>query len=216
MWRSCSTAGRGFKLAFKSIGNSVATGAKSEVDFFADFIDPADEINAPIPFPVKHRELENPVDVFDKPPSLRGDMALVLRFAKSLPKLIASDIELELSQGTAFLFVPVCLGLGAIFYFLLNFEPAALPLIAAIICVALARQYALRIGSNGLVLAAILFTLLGVASAKLQTFRLSTPMVGDNRRGSKRQTRAAGNTEYDQAKTKIRAGSNPRHAAQCS
>jgi ComEC/Rec2-related protein len=132
-----------------------------------------------MPFPVKHRELENPVDVFDKPPSLRGDLALVLRFSRSLPKLIASDIEQELSQGTAFLFVPVCLGLGTIFYFLLDFEPATLPLVAAIICIALARQYALRIGSNGLVLAAILFTLLGAASAKFQTFRLSTPMVGD-------------------------------------
>ncbi len=179
MWRSCSTAGRGFKLAFKSIGNSVATGAKSEADFFADFVDPADEINAPIPFPVKYRELENPVDVFDSPPSLRGDLAFVLRFTKSLPKLIASDIEQELSQGTAFLFVPVFLGLGAIAYFMMDFEPAALPLATAIIFVVLARQYALRIGSNGLVLAAILFTLLGAASAKLQTFRLSTPMVGD-------------------------------------
>lgn len=178
-WRSCSTAGRGFKLAFKTIGNSVATGAKSERDFFADFVDPADEINAPIPFPVKHRELENPVDVFDKPPSLRGDLALALHLSKSLPKLIALDIERELSQGTAFLFVPVCLGLGAILYFLLDFEPAALPLIVVTICVAMARQYALRIGTNGLVLAAILFTLFGAASAKFQTFRLSTPMVGD-------------------------------------
>lgn len=178
-WRSCSTAGRGFKLAFKSIGNGVATGAKSEADFFADFVDPADNINAPIPFPVNHRELENPVDVFDKPPSLRNDLALVLRFAKSLPTRIASDIEHELSQGTAFLFVPVCLGLGAILYYLQDFEPATLPLITAIICAALARRYALRIGSNGLVLAAILFTLLGAASAKFQAFRLSTPMVGD-------------------------------------
>ena len=151
----------------------------SERDFFADFVDPADEINAPIPFPVKHRELENPIDVFDKPPSLRSDLAIALRFAKSLPKLIASDIEQEISQGTAFLFVPVCLGLGAIVYFLLNFEPTVLPLTAAIISVALARQYALRVGRNGLILAAVLFTLLGFTSAKFQTWRLTTPMVGD-------------------------------------
>ncbi len=73
----------------------------------------------------------------------------------------------------------MCLGLGAILYFLLDFEPKALPLLVCIVCIASARQYALRIGSNGLVLAAILFTLLGAASAKLQTYRLSTPMVGD-------------------------------------
>ncbi|MDN5926281.1 MAG: ComEC family competence protein [Hyphomicrobiales bacterium] len=84
----------------------------------------------------------------------------------------------EWERGTAFLFVPVCLSVGALVYFYISWEPSFAPLVsgAAALSAAyfLARsKFVLRI-----MLLAALLVVGGVLAAKFETWRASTKMLG--------------------------------------
>jgi competence protein ComEC len=91
---------------------------------------------------------------------------------------IARDVTTEWERGTAFLFVPVFLAIGVIFYFSLDFEPPALPLFTSGIALfglfVLARgRFRLRMA-----LVSLFLVIAGLGLAKLETWRLSTKMMG--------------------------------------
>jgi competence protein ComEC len=86
--------------------------------------------------------------------------------------------QLEWSKGIGFLSLPPLIGGGAVVYFLLPGEPSALLLGAAMLmmlaaCGLLRRHHALH-----LVCLAVLAVLVGTASAKLETERKATPILG--------------------------------------
>jgi len=91
---------------------------------------------------------------------------------------IRRDATTEWERGTAFLFIPVFMAAGVLIYFSVAFEPSALPLLttgaALLTMILLARgKFRLQIA-----LAALFLTLAGVGFAKLETWRLSTKMMG--------------------------------------
>jgi ComEC/Rec2-related protein len=110
-----------------------------------------------------------------------------------------TNLRTEAEFGTAFLFLPVWLGCGALTYFALETEPGLRPILA--ICglvfslVLLARNTIIP----KLVLTAILFGCLGAAAAKLETLRFSTVMMG-----SEVTTRIAGKLVHAEEITKGR------------
>ena len=91
---------------------------------------------------------------------------------------IRRDATAEWERGTAFLFIPVFMAVGAIIYFSAAFEPSALPLFttstALIAMILLARgKFRLQIA-----LAALFLIVAGIGFAKLETWRFSTKMMG--------------------------------------
>ena len=108
----------------------------------------------------------------------------------SLPALrrgIAVALEIELDRGVGFLLVPVFLAAGVIYYFSLSTEPDLYRPIAAValmaVCVAVSRSWQ----RTHLVFMATLFCALGFLAAKVETWRMATPMLG-----SEIQTRLTG------------------------
>jgi competence protein ComEC len=103
------------------------------------------------------------------------------RFATAVAGIasaITRDAATEWERGTAFLFIPVFLAIGVILYFSLDFEPSAEPLftsgIALVVLFALARgRFRLRMS-----LVALFLVIAGFGVAKLETWRLSTKMMG--------------------------------------
>ena len=89
-----------------------------------------------------------------------------------------ANLRTEAEFGTAFLFLPVWLGCGALTYFSFETEPGLRPILAIcglVIClVLLARNTVIP----KLILTAALFVCLGAAAAKLETIRFSTVMMG--------------------------------------
>lgn len=99
-------------------------------------------------------------------------------FWQGLFNRVRAALAKDAARGAAFLFIPVFLGAGAASYFVLPQEPATSSIIAAI-CLVAAGAYLAR-GRQmlfALVIAALVF-LLGIAAAKLETWRAATPMVG--------------------------------------
>jgi competence protein ComEC len=104
-----------------------------------------------------------------------------LRFsavAAGIAAAIARDMATEWERGTAFLFIPVFLAAGVVLYFSLDFEPASLPIFTSGIAlsgmIARARgRFRLRVA-----LASMLLVIAGFGLAKLETWRLSTKMMG--------------------------------------
>jgi competence protein ComEC len=91
---------------------------------------------------------------------------------------ISRDTATEWERGTAFLFIPVFMAAGAIIYFSVAFEPSALRLFMAgtalLVMILLARgRFRLQIA-----LASLFLIVAGIGFAKLETWRLSTKMVG--------------------------------------
>ncbi|TPI15217.1 ComEC family competence protein [Mesorhizobium sp. B4-1-3] len=108
----------------------------------------------------------------------------------SLPALrrsVAVAATTELDRGVGFLLVPVFLAAGVIYYFSLSTEPDLYrPLAAAVlmaVCAAISRSRQ----RTHLVFMASLFCALGFLAAKVETWRMATPMLG-----SEIQTRLTG------------------------
>ncbi|MBL8584723.1 MAG: ComEC/Rec2 family competence protein, partial [Rhizobiaceae bacterium] len=96
----------------------------------------------------------------------------------ALSRAVLRTFALELDRGTAFLFAPVFMAVGAVVYFALPAEPGVAPL-AALALLALAMTWASRgrIGTN-LAAAAILMAVGGALLAKMETLRADTKVIG--------------------------------------
>jgi ComEC/Rec2-related protein len=97
---------------------------------------------------------------------------------KAIQVWLTENLQTETEFGTAFLFLPVCFGCGALSYFSLSDEPGLRGILAGcamVFClVVLARNTViLRLFST-----ALLFVCLGSAAAKLETIRFATVMMG--------------------------------------
>lgn len=86
--------------------------------------------------------------------------------------------DVEIDRGTAFVLIPVFLGLGIILYFAMPGEPAALPVFLAPICLlpitALLRSMPLLRLST----LAVFLVSSGIALAKFETWRAQTKVLG--------------------------------------
>ncbi|WP_363229934.1 DUF4131 domain-containing protein, partial [Mesorhizobium sp.] len=108
----------------------------------------------------------------------------------SLPALrrgIAVAMETELDRGVGFLLVPVFLAAGVIYYFSLNTEPDLYRPLAAVALVALCAAVSRSWQRTHLFFMASLLCALGFLAAKVETWRMATPMLG-----SEIQTRLTG------------------------
>ncbi|TGT75942.1 ComEC family competence protein [bacterium M00.F.Ca.ET.159.01.1.1] len=108
----------------------------------------------------------------------------------SLPALrrsVAVAAATEMDRGIGFLLMPVFLAAGVIYYFSLSTEPDLYRPLAAValmaVCAAASRSWQ----RTHLVFMATLFCALGFLAAKLETWRMATPMLG-----SEIQTRLTG------------------------
>ncbi|RTL99078.1 MAG: ComEC family competence protein [Hyphomicrobiales bacterium] len=108
----------------------------------------------------------------------------------SLPALhrsIGTAAATELDRGIGFLLVPVFLAAGVIYYFSLSAEPDLYRPLAAValmaVCAAVSRSWR----RTHLTLMAALLCALGFLAAKVETWRMATPMLG-----SEIQTRLTG------------------------
>lgn len=110
-------------------------------------------------------------------PSLPVPTSSLTPLARLRPVLRRS-FDSELEHGTAFVFVPVFIALGALFYFSAPAEPRLGGLLLATgllvaLSLALANRPGLRMASL-----AVLITLTGVLAAKFETWRAGTQMLG--------------------------------------
>lgn len=115
------------------------------------------------------------------PPPLRTGGALAPAVSPVLPRIRRAVGEMladEAERGSAFLLVPVAIGLGAFTYFVMPFEPDG-PLVAAVLAALALLAVMLRDRAAGgrMALAAFL-VVLGVGAGKLEVWRASTPMLG--------------------------------------
>lgn len=94
------------------------------------------------------------------------------------PVSIRTAFETEQAYGNAFLFIPVCLAIGALAYFALPHEPGFLPLLSGCAILAALAIFAMGFPAWRGLLLAMLMTALGMAAAKFETWRTATPMLG--------------------------------------
>lgn len=93
----------------------------------------------------------------------------------------------ELDRGVAFLLVPVFLAVGVIYYFSLSTEPDLYRPMAAVALMAVCATVSRSWQRTHLTFMAALFCALGFLAAKVETWRMATPMLG-----SEIQTRLTG------------------------
>ncbi len=95
-----------------------------------------------------------------------------------LGPVLRRSFDSELEHGTAFVFVPVFIALGALFYFAAPSEPGIASLLLATgLLAALSLALANRPGLRMLCLAVVI-ALTGVLAAKFETWRAGTQMLG--------------------------------------
>ncbi|MFE0015827.1 ComEC/Rec2 family competence protein [Mesorhizobium sp. NPDC059054] len=92
--------------------------------------------------------------------------------------LFAKAVALELDRGVAFLFVPVFLAAGATVYFSLDREPALPQLVAGGLVLAVIALFSRRRLGVHLAAMAVLFFVLGILAAKIETWRMPGNMLG--------------------------------------
>ncbi|MCV3208371.1 ComEC/Rec2 family competence protein [Mesorhizobium sp. YC-39] len=96
----------------------------------------------------------------------------------SIGNSMVSAASLEIDRGVTFLLVPVFLASGVIFYFSLASEPDFAQPIAVVVlmaaCAAVSRSWC----KTHLCFVAALLCALGVLAAKVETWRVATPMLG--------------------------------------
>ena len=91
---------------------------------------------------------------------------------------LKAAFDSELAHGNAFLFVPVFLAAGSLVYFTAAHEPELLPmLLGAGVFAILAAATQTRPAWRALFLAALI-AVLGMLAGKIETWRMSTPMIG--------------------------------------
>ncbi|MDX8456356.1 ComEC/Rec2 family competence protein [Mesorhizobium sp. VK9D] len=153
---------------------------------------PADEASRSLPELSPPAELPRPDSGALQPASPAGTVSRIRKQLGrvSLPALrrrIAVAAATELDRGVGFLLVPVFLAAGVIYYFSLTTEPDLYRPLAAValmaVCAAVSRSWQ----RTHLVFMASLFCALGFLAAKVETWRMATPMLG-----SEIQTRLTG------------------------
>lgn len=95
-------------------------------------------------------------------------------FGGSVAKLLSEEQE----HGTRFLFLPVFAAAGAILYFSLPSEPRWQALLSGLAVLVTTRILAHRRQVAAMVLTFAIAVLAGMLTAKIETMRLSTPMLG--------------------------------------
>jgi ComEC/Rec2-related protein len=101
------------------------------------------------------------------------------RRARAILRSIKVDLAEESARETGFLFVPVWLGLGSISYFVADFEPNGWILLVAVCALFALRRALLHHRMAHLIITIAMLVVAGAGCAKLQTWRNSTPMLGD-------------------------------------
>ena len=96
------------------------------------------------------------------------------RFGPAVRAALATELE----RGTAFLFVPVFLAVGALAYFVAETEPAFATVIASVAVIGVLRWLARERLLLQLALSAALCLALGVLFAKVETWRAGTKVLG--------------------------------------
>ena len=97
---------------------------------------------------------------------------------RALPGHVASELAREGSRGAAFLCLPVFMAAGVVAYFALPGEPG-FPLLLGIVVLLLAACWLFRAAPAWLLGAgALLAFMLGVGSAKIETWRAGTAVLG--------------------------------------
>jgi len=158
------------------------TGSVSERLMFAH-AEPTDE--APVSLPQRRPpvELVPPGGGAPQPASLTGTVSRIRQQLGrvSLPVLrrsIAVAAATELDRGVSFLLVPAFLAAGVVYYFSLSTEPDLYRPLAVValmaVCAAVSRSWQ----RTHLVFMATLFCALGFLAAKVETWRMATPMLG--------------------------------------
>jgi competence protein ComEC len=107
----------------------------------------------------------------------RRKAALLALWQRLLDALRAACLA-EWERGTAFLFLPVFLALGAVAYFEWGSEPAFMPLAATTAALAGAAYAARRHVVAHLLLLAALLVAMGLLAGKLESWRMDTRMLG--------------------------------------
>ncbi len=91
---------------------------------------------------------------------------------------ISRALVAEWERGTAFLFAPVLMALGALIHFAAASEPAAMHLTLGLATLSMLAFAARRRFLLRLAFVAVVLVVLGMAFAKVETWRASTPMLG--------------------------------------
>ncbi|KXF77360.1 hypothetical protein ATN84_08170 [Paramesorhizobium deserti] len=107
-------------------------------------------------------------------PARQHIVARVQSFGGSVARLLSEEQE----HGTYFLFLPVFAAIGAILYFSLPSEPRWQPLLSGLTVLITIRILAHRRQLMAMALTFAIAVLAGMLTAKTETMRLSTPMLG--------------------------------------
>ncbi|RVD59216.1 ComEC/Rec2 family competence protein [Mesorhizobium sp. M2D.F.Ca.ET.185.01.1.1] len=171
-------------------GEGITAGVSERLMF--THADPTGEV------PLSLRELRSPAGLSPpsggalQPASPTGTVGRIRKQLgrASLPALrrsVAVAAATEMDRGIGFLLMPVFLAAGVIYYFSLSTEPDLYRPLAAValmaVCAAVSRSWQ----RTHLVFMATLFCALGFLAAKVETWRMATPMLG-----SEIQTRLTG------------------------
>lgn len=95
-----------------------------------------------------------------------------------LNRNVRTSLVQEIERGTAFLFVPVCLAIGAVIYFTLPVEPEFLPLGLGAGVLAIVSWSCRRSLVAHLVVLALLIMVFGLIAAKFETWTADTRVLG--------------------------------------
>ncbi len=130
--------------------------------------------------PVQARAVSFPVNADSPNLTWRALLARFTETARRAGGAAVTANRLEVERGTPFLLVPVLLAAGAFVYFRLPYEPGGIMLATGAIAVAMAGcalVLPLPTILRYAVLAVLLF-LLGAFAARIETWRMSTTMLG--------------------------------------
>jgi len=94
------------------------------------------------------------------------------------PQLFIAALSREIGRGIFFLLFPVFMGLGAVVYFTVSYEPEWLPILSVVVAVCLIRFFFRRYFLASQMLTLVLAVLLGVVAGKFETERRSTQLLG--------------------------------------
>lgn len=169
-------------------GEGTTAGVSERLLFAAPF--EATPVSVPVPRPAPEI-LPPDGDVSLQPPQSATIDRIRRQFRRasfSAFRLSVSEAAAtELDRGIGFLLVPVFLGAGVILYFSLNAEPDLYRPLATLVLMAVCAAVSRSWPKTHLAFMAALFCALGFVAAKVETWRVATPMLG-----SEIQTRLTG------------------------
>lgn len=93
-------------------------------------------------------------------------------------QLLIAALSREIGRGIFFLLFPVFMGLGAVVYFTLSYEPDWLPILSVAVAVCFLRFILRKYFLASQMLTLVLAVLLGIVAGKFETERRSTQLLG--------------------------------------